>query len=119
MIMNTNSIPQLPDYPICFSPILGAAQLDVYSKCVFIDSKYENYPEYVIEWLYNHELGHILFDSPDSGRDINTEIACDQVALFKMAELGYTKTMILGAMDMALADSPEKTVRIEFLDKKY
>lgn len=107
----------LPDYPICFIPMLGGAQLDVFNHVILMDIKYENYPESVIEWLYNHERGHVLYDTPNSGRNFEIEAACDQIAYDYMRNMGYSKSMILGAMDMALENSTEKKNRIELLDR--
>lgn len=99
-----------------YTDLGNLAQLDPYNGVVLLDYSIKNYPKGAEDFAYFHELYHILYNTTGK-RDIKKEMMCDLGAANELVQISYTKTQILGFMDMLLKDSPEKRDRINNVDQ--
>ena len=107
----------LPELPRFYRKQDGLASLSPSLICVYMDYSVQKMSRTAEDFIYYHELAHVYFDNPPNQRLLSVESSCDEVAAMVFKQMGMTDGLIRGAMAEALADDPDKSKRIEHIEK--
>ena len=91
------------------------ARLDPVGQFVAMDFTVQSWPYLARMFIYYHELSHIYYNNPPGKRILEIELKADEGASDELSPY-FSKTQILGAMETAIHEGPEKQIRINHID---
>lgn len=102
----------VPELPVMYTNIDGLATIDFNNGVILMDHSMKKVPDIVWDFVYHHERYHLLYNTPPSGRSLQTEIQCDFGAIDELLREGAKVPQILWAMEHSISDPTERQIRI-------
>lgn len=103
---------RVPSLPVQYvSGLDGLASIAIDHGVILMDERVKAFPDIVWDFIYFHELYHLFYNTPLTGRSIDSEIKCDLGAVDELLMEGASKPQIMFAMDVAISDPKEREIR--------